>query len=76
MRWLLRKLIIFVSGGLSLFTAFLVVFAVKCWENCCLNLDNYRPQIEHTLQQITGYPVTLDGCEWPFRGGLDSDGFD
>ncbi|MEP7730728.1 YhdP family protein [Marinomonas primoryensis] len=67
MRWLLRKLIIFLFWGAVVFTAFLGVFAVSVGK-LLPYLDNYRPQIEHNLQQITGYPVTLDEIDGRLEG--------
>lgn len=59
MRWLLRKLILFLFWGAVAFSALLALFAVSVGQ-LLPYLDHYRPQIEHNLQQITGYPVTLD----------------
>ena len=59
MRWLLRKLILFTFWGAIAFSALLAIFAVSVGQ-LLPYLDHYRPQIEHNLQQIMGYPVTLE----------------
>ncbi|WP_421853044.1 YhdP family protein [Marinomonas sp.] len=59
MRWLLRKLILFSFWGAIAFSALLAIFAVSVGQ-LLPYLDHYRPQIEHNLQQIMGYPVTLE----------------
>jgi len=59
MRWLLRKLILVSFWGGVFFIALLAVIAVSV-ERLLPYLDNYRPQIERNLQQITGYPVSLE----------------
>ncbi|MBU1293394.1 MAG: DUF3971 domain-containing protein, partial [Gammaproteobacteria bacterium] len=59
MRWLLRKLILFIFWGAIALSALLAIFAVSVGQ-LLPYLDHYRPQIEHNLQQIMGYPVTLE----------------
>jgi len=67
MRWLLRKLILVFFWGTIAFTALLAVLALSIGQ-LLPYLDHYRPQIEHNLQQITGYPVTLDEIDGRLEG--------
>jgi uncharacterized protein (TIGR02099 family) len=67
MRWLLRKLILFTFWGAIAFSALLAIFAVSVGQ-LLPYLDHYRPQIERNLQQITGYPVTLEGIDGRLEG--------
>ena len=67
MGWLLRKLILILYWGAIALTVLLAVFAVSVGQ-LLPYLDHYRPQIEHNLQQITGYPVTLDEIDGRLEG--------
>lgn len=67
MRWLLRKLILVSFWGGGAFIALLAVFAVSV-ERLLPYLDHYRPQIERNLQQITGYPVSLEQIDGRLEG--------
>ncbi|GGN21560.1 MULTISPECIES: YhdP family protein [Marinomonas] len=67
MRWLLRKLILASFWGGVAFIALLAVFAVSV-ERLLPYLDHYRPQIERNLQQITGYPVSLEQIDGRLEG--------
>jgi uncharacterized protein (TIGR02099 family) len=67
MRWLLRKLILFSFWGTVVFTALLAIVAVSVGQ-LLPYLDHYRPQIEANLQQITGYPVTLEEIDGRLEG--------
>lgn len=67
MAWLLRKLILVTFWGAIAISALLAVFALSVGQ-LLPYLDHYRPQIEHNLRQITGYPVTLDGIDGRLEG--------
>ncbi|PYF82996.1 uncharacterized protein (TIGR02099 family) [Marinomonas alcarazii] len=66
MRWVLRKLILFSFWAAVVLTALLAIFAVSVGQ-LLPYMDRYRPQIENNLQQIIGYPVTLERID----GGLE-----
>lgn len=67
MRWLIRKLVLFTFWGAIVFSALLAIFALSVGQ-LLPYLDHYRPQIEHNLQQITGYPVSLEGIDGRLEG--------
>lgn len=67
MRWLLRKLILFTFWAAIAFSVLLAIFAVSVGQ-LLPYMDHYRPQIERNLQQITGYPVTLEGIDGRLEG--------
>lgn len=67
MGWFLRKLILFVFWGAITVSAILAVFALSVGQ-LLPYLDHYRPQIENNLQQITGYPVTLEDIDGRLEG--------
>ena len=67
MNWLLRKIILTLFWGSVVFSSLIAVFAVSVGQ-LLPYLDYYRPQIERNLQQITGYPVTLDRINGRLEG--------
>jgi uncharacterized protein (TIGR02099 family) len=67
MNWLLRKIILFSFWGAITFTALLAILSVSVGK-LIPYLDNYRPQIESNLQQITGYPVKLSNIDGRLEG--------
>lgn len=67
MNWLLRKIILILFWGSVVFSGLLAVFATSVGQ-LLPYLDYYRPQIEHNLQQIMGYPVTLEQIDGRLEG--------
>lgn len=67
MRWLLSKLILFSFWGAVTFSAIIAIFALSVGQ-LLPYLDHYRPQIEQNLEQIIGYPITLNGIDGRLEG--------
>ena len=67
MSWIFRKLTLFCFWGLVTFSVILAVFASSVGY-LLPYLDNYRPQIERNLTQITGYPVSLGSVDGALEG--------
>ncbi|KZN13277.1 YhdP family protein [Marinomonas sp. TW1] len=67
MSWIFRKLTLFCFWGLVTFSIILAVFASSVGY-LLPYLDNYRPQIERNLTQITGYPVSLGPVDGALEG--------
>ncbi|WP_394180322.1 YhdP family protein [Marinomonas posidonica] len=67
MSWIFRKLTLFCFWGLVTFSIILAVFASSVGY-LLPYLDNYRPQIERNLTQITGYPVSLGPVDGTLEG--------
>ncbi|NLQ16945.1 TIGR02099 family protein [Marinomonas sp. M1K-6] len=67
MSWLIRKLLLVLFWGSVAFAALLALFALGVGQ-LLPYLDHYRPQIENNLEQITGYPVTLERIDGHLEG--------
>ncbi|NVK75799.1 MAG: TIGR02099 family protein [Oceanospirillaceae bacterium] len=67
MLWLLRKLVLLSFWGAVALSVLLAIFSVSIGK-LLPYLDHYRPQIESNLQQITGYPITLDRIDGYLEG--------